>query len=80
MQEFQRLAKECGENEVGEFTSHCFRRGAAVDVLEKHGLKAMLQLGEWKTPRAAEPYSSADEQFATAMGHVMADASDDDRG
>ena len=60
------------------YTSHCFRRGAGVDVLEAHGLAAMLRFGQWSSPSAAEPYASADEQTAAALGAVMLEASDDD--
>ena len=59
-------------------TSHCFRRGAGVDVLETHGLRAMLEHGQWSTPRAAEPYASADEQTAQAMGVGAIEFSDDE--
>ena len=79
MSDFQSLAHACGEQDVHEFSSHCFRRGAAIDVLEEHGLKPMLQFGEWKSPQAAQSYGSADEQFARAMGSVLADLSDDER-
>ena len=60
------------------FTSHCFRRGAGIDVLEAHGLSAMLDHGQWSSPRAAEPYASADEQTAQAMGTCLVDNSDDE--
>jgi hypothetical protein len=59
-------------------TSHCFRRGAGVDVLETHGLRAMLEHGQWSTPRAAEPYASADEQTAQAMCAGAIEFSDDE--
>ena len=60
------------------YTSHCFRRGAGVDVLKAHGLKAMLDFGQWSTPSAAEAYATADEQTAHAMGVALADFSDDE--
>ena len=60
------------------FTSHCFRRGAGVDILEAHGLKAMLEFGQWKTPAAAEAYASADEQAAHAMGTALAEFSEEE--
>ena len=41
--------------------SHCFRRGAAADVLEEHGLQAMLDFGQWSSPQAAEPYATSDD-------------------
>ena len=56
------------------YTSHCFRRGAAVDVLERHGLQAMLRFGQWRSPGAATPYASQDEQ--TAIGLAITEASD----
>ena len=58
------------------FTTHCFRRGSAVDVLESHGLQAMLAFGQWRSPQAATPYATAGEQ--TAVGLALAEASGDD--
>ena len=78
MAQFHRLASDCGESAAHEFTSHCFRRGAGVDVLEAHGLKAMLSFGEWSSPHAAAPYASSDEQTARALGTALADFSDED--
>jgi hypothetical protein len=57
------------------YTSHCFRRGAGVDVLEAQGLQAMLSFSQWSSPQAARPYASADEQTAQALGSSMADFS-----
>ena len=78
MRQFQDFAVACGETAVHEFTSHCFRRGAGIDVLEAHGLKAMLTFGQWSSPQAAMPYASADEQTARALGTALADLSEED--
>ena len=50
----------------------------SLAVLETHCLASMLKFGQWSSPSAAEPYASADEQTAAAIGVVVADASDDD--
>ena len=62
------------------WTSHCFRRGGGIDILEDHGVKAMLEHGEWANPRSASPYASADEQRAVAFAfaQLVLNASDDD--
>ena len=72
------LLRDLGVPQLERYTTHCFRRGAGVDVLESHGLQAMLSFGQWRSPQAAEPYASADEQTARALGHAIADCSDDD--
>ena len=72
------LLKELGVPHAERYTSHCFRRGAGVDVLESHGLQAMLTFGQWSSPHSGEPYASADEQAARALGHAITDGSDDD--
>ena len=72
------LLVQLGVPDAAHYISHCFRRGAGVDVLEEHGLQAMLRFGQWSSPHAAEPYASADEQTARALGQCLADASDDD--
>ena len=66
------------EDELSEWTSHCFRRGSGVDVLRQHGVQAMLNHGGWSSAHAAEPYASADEQFAQGLSHPAIDFSDDD--
>ena len=60
------------------YTSHCFRRGAAVDILEAQGLQAMLSFGQWRSPVSAAPYASFDEQCAQALGAAVVDVSDDE--
>ena len=50
----------------------------AVDVLEKHGLQAMLACGQWQSPRSAAHYASFDEMDRYVLGAMAADASDDD--
>ena len=66
--------------ELSRWTSHCFRRGSGVDVLEERGIAAMVSHGEWADPRSARPYASADEQRAVglAAASLVVDASDDD--
>ena len=73
----QSMLREIGVPDPETYTSHCFRRGSAVDVLERHGLQAMLRFGRWRSPAAAAPYASLDEQ--TAVGLALAEASDEDR-
>ena len=65
---------------IADWTSHCFRRGSAADMLEANGVNAMLRHGEWSSPQAAEPYASRDEQQASsiAVASWAIDASDDD--
>ena len=62
------------------WTSHCFRRGSAADVLRAQGVKAMIDHGEWSSSRAAEPYASRDEQDAStiALASWLIDVSDED--
>jgi hypothetical protein len=72
------LLKDLGVPQADRYTSHCFRRGAGVDVLEAHGLQAMLSFGQWSSPQSAEPYASSDEQSARALGHAIADCSDEE--
>ena len=69
------------ENQLTEWTSHCFRRGSGIDILEAHGVSAMLSHGGWSHPRAAEPYATADEQHAVGLAsaaRLMIDDSDDE--
>ena len=68
------------QNELPLWTSHCFRRGSGVDVLESKGVSAMVAHGEWADSRAAQPYATTDEQRAVsfAAAVVAIDASDDD--
>ena len=70
------MLRELGVPQVESYSSHCFRRGSAVDILEKHGLHAMLRFGQWHSPMAAAPYASPDEQ--AAVGLALAEASDED--
>jgi hypothetical protein len=74
------LASGIKEEDLSLWTSHCFRRGSGIDVLEDRGVKAMLAHGEWSDPRSASPYASADEQKAVAFAaaQLVLNASDDD--
>lgn len=67
-------------DQLSSWTSHCFRRGSAIDVLEHQGVAAMVAHGEWANPRSAEPYASAEEQHAVQLAAAMwaIDGSDDD--
>ena len=67
-----------GVDDADKYTSHCFRRGAAADVLEAHGLASMLRFGQWSSASAAEPYASRDEQTAAALGTALLEQSDDE--
>ena len=72
------LLRDIGVPDANDTTSHCFRRGAGVDILESHGLRAMLRFGQWRSPQSASAYASLDEQAATGLGRLCADLSDDD--
>ena len=61
-----------------QYTSHAFRRGVGVDILERQGLPAMLAYGQWQTPRSAASYATWDEMDRQAIGTLTADASDED--
>ena len=74
------LLRSLNVPDASAFTSHCFRQGAGIDVVEAHGLLAMLEHGQWSSPRPAEPYVSADEQTAHAMGASLLEFSDDEPG
>ena len=78
MAQFVTVLRGLGVKQWDKFTSHCFRRGAGVDVLEAHGLQAMLCFGQWSSPQAASSYASMDEQTAQALGETVADMSEDD--
>ena len=78
--EFHALLKEVGvpETDIPGYTSHSLRRGAAVDILEQHGLQAMLAHGDWASPQAASHYATFDEMDRHALGRLAADLSEDD--
>lgn len=78
MRSVVRLLEQLHTPNASAFTSHCFRRGAAVDILETQGLQAMLSFGQWSSPVAAAPYASFDEQCAQALGTALIDVSDDE--
>ena len=66
--------------ELHEWTSHAFRRGSGVDMLEERGVQAMLRHGDWSDRQAAQPYASADEQAAVSLASAcqFVGVSDDD--
>ena len=76
MRKVRDIINTLGVRDVATYTSHCFRRGSAVDILERHGLQAMLRFGQWYSPFSAAPYASLDEQ--AAAGLALAEASDED--
>lgn len=78
MREFVKLLSGLAVGGAEAYTSHCFRRGAAVDVLEAHGLTAMLSFGQWASPAAASAYATHDEQTARALGTALLEESEDD--
>ena len=68
------------EEDMCQWTSHCFRRGSGVDMLEEQGVRAMVAHGGWANPRSAEPYASAEEQRAVSFAaaqHSIEDSEDD---
>ena len=79
MRHFVDLLRDLGVTDASSFTSHCFRHGNAIDVLEEHGLAPMLKFCQWSTPAAACPYPSADEQTARALGRALLESSGDER-
>jgi len=78
MREFVKILSGLAVGGAEAYTSHCFRRGAAVDVLEAHGLTAMLSFGQWASPAAASAYATHDEQTARALGTALLEESEDD--
>ena len=74
------LLRETGipEADIGGYTSHSLRRGAAIDILEQHGLQAMLAYGDWATPQSASHYATFDEMDRHAVGLMAVDLSDED--
>jgi hypothetical protein len=74
------LESGVAQDEQHLWTSHCFRRGSGIDVLEANGVAAMVAHGEWADPRAAQPYASAEEQRAVSLATALMaiDASDDE--
>ena len=76
MSKVQGILKTLGVPDVATYTSHCFRRGSAVDILERHGLQAMLRFRQWSSPFSAASYASLDDQ--AAVGLALAEASDED--
>ena len=66
---------------VRDWTSHVFRRGSAVDILQTKGVAAMMKHGEWGSEAAAHSYATLDEidtQKLRAACCSMVDLSDDE--
>lgn len=68
--------------QAADWTSHAFRRGSAVDILQAQGVQAMMKHGEWAAEGSARAYASLDEintEHLRAACVAMIDLSDDDR-
>ena len=78
--QFHELLLETGVpgDEASQYTSHSLRQGVAADILERHGLQAMLEYGQWATPQAASHYTSWDEIDRQTLGQIAADLSEDE--
>ena len=66
---------------IKSWTSHVFRRGSAVDILQASGVKAMLRHGEWASETSAHAYASLDEIDSEKLRiscTALVDISDDD--
>ena len=74
---FQQLHEELGSPDVRGWTSHAMRRGMALDVLEQHGLGAMLRAGDWPSA-GVFAYASRDAVEQKLVGQMFAHYSDDD--
>jgi hypothetical protein len=74
---FQQLHQELGSPDLPGWTSHAMRRGMALDVLEQHGLGAMLRAGDWHST-GAFAYASRDVVEQRLVGQMFAHCSDDD--
>lgn len=69
------------QGRLNDWTSHAFRRGGAVDILQSKGVQAMLQHGEWAAEASAHSYASLDEVDTQKLKTVCLswpDLSDDD--
>lgn len=87
--EFTDKLQECvstvlSKDKVGyirSWTTHVFRRGGAIDVLEAKGIKAMLEHGEWASERSSYSYARLDEIDTMRLRQVcesLPDLSDND--
>ena len=69
------------QNPLKSWTSHVFRRGSAIDILQANGVRAMLKHGEWAAETSAHAYATLDEidseKLRTACT-TFVDISDDD--
>ena len=66
---------------IRDWTSHAFRRGSSVDILQAGKVNAMMKHGEWSTETSAHSYATLDEistQRLRASCVSMVDLSDDD--
>ena len=66
---------------IRDWTSHAFRRGSAVDILQTRGVAAMMKHGEWGSEAAAQAYATIDEmdtQKLRAACTSVVDLSDDE--
>ena len=51
----------CDLGYVRDWTSHVFRRGSTIDILQSKGVAAMMHHGEWGSEAAAQSYATIDE-------------------
>ncbi len=52
---------DSAKGKLEDWTSHVFRRGSAVDILQAKGISAMLEHGGWAVENSAWSYASLDE-------------------
>ena len=81
----QQVAERCLlPDELGyvrDWTSHVFRRGSAVDILQSRGVAAMMRHGEWGSEAASHAYATLDEidtEMLRAAYCSVVDLSDED--
>ena len=74
---FRILHTELGSETTQGWTSHAMRRGMALDVLERHGFRAMLKAGDWSSA-GAFAYASKEDVEQRLVGQMFAHHSDDD--
>ena len=68
--------------DINQWTSHAFRRGSSVDILQSKGVRDMMSHGEWMTESSAQAYATLDEIETERLRTICQswpDLSDDDR-
>ena len=64
-----------------DWTTHVFRRGSTVDILQTQGVSAMMRHGESCSEASARSYATSDEIDTAKLREAcisMIDLSDDD--